>query len=96
MAILDVDTAGKGLLEATCDLEDLFGNRLACEQKDHDVDSAHHDVGAPATVRGYAPCGDTMNICAKFAKAYLNDGWMVIPCECGKRHLSSQFRFIAI
>lgn len=78
------------------DLEEQWEYKLRCEHRDHSTDSRFHLPTEPATVRGYAPCGKTMNICAKFAEAVARAGEVAMLCQCGAKHFASSFRFLEI
>lgn len=82
--------------ELDSSLDGLWDRKLRCEARNHSTDTRGHDPEAPASVRGTAPCGQTMNICSKFAEELSAHGTVAIPCQCGKRHFISSFSFVKI
>lgn len=77
-------------------LEEQWDQKLPCEARNHSKDPRAHDVDEPASVRGTAPCGKTMNICSKFADVFQANGFVGVPCQCGDRHFASSFSFTKI
>lgn len=92
MMAVDADT----LLETVAVLDEQLSAKLRCQSRTHANDVVNHDPDEPATVRGYAPCGKTMNVCSKFAGVLSAAGYLSIRCKCGVRHFASEFNFINI
>ena len=78
------------------ELEELWDREIPCEHPEHSTDLKLHGQDAPATVRGYAPCGRALNICGKFAELLIAqmDSWpQPVICRCGSVHWVEEFRF---
>lgn len=92
--ILERPTVDEPSLDGS--LEEQWGQKLRCEARNHSSDPNGHAVDEPASVRGTAPCGRTMNICSKFAETFRSFGWASVRCQCGDKHFASSFRFTEI
>lgn len=79
-------------------LEEILNLRVHCEAKGHSTDNNFHNTEADAEMRGYAPCGDVMNVCAKFAHCFLDELTpnARVRCQCSSTHLVADFMFVPI
>lgn len=73
-------------------LEEKWDEELPCEAISHG-DLKYHDPGA-ASVRATAPCGRTLNICAKFAGLVANRKFSL--CLRGHVHRGGSYTFTDI
>lgn len=86
---------------AGASLENAFKHwdtEVHCQAREHKTDNWNHSPSNPATVRGYAPCGKTMNICEKYSKILVKSAARggKLTCQCGDIHEAKLFRFVSI
>lgn len=75
-------------------LEEQWDEELPCEHPGHEFDLKRHDSAAGASVRVTAPCGRTLNICAKFAAVIAKR--KIVLCRRGHVHFGEHYTFTDI